>query len=270
VAGIQVQDLVISVGERTDLQTVLRIPRAHIRSGEYVCVVGPNGAGKSMLLQTLAGIRTPTSGGARFEDFAPGETPGLVLQHPEDQIVGSTVDKDLAFGLECRQVPPAEIRLRVAEALEWSGLADQADRPPHLLSDGEKQLLALASALIHRPRALLFDEPTSRLDPSSRAHFLERFHAYRNENKATVVHVTHRSDEFMEADRILGLLRGEIAFDGTPQEFLDDKNSTRFRVLWSPLHRFRRKLALLGAPMEVPPSGKWNDAHVLLAQLLIR
>lgn len=268
-AAITIEDLTVNVGERSDLNQVLRIPKLHIRSGEYVSIVGPNGAGKSMLLQVFAGIRSPSSGVVHIEDAA-GETPGLVLQHPEDQIVGSTVEKDLAFGLECRQESPAIIRQRVAESLSWSGLEAQADRPPHLLSDGEKQLLALASALIHRPRVLLFDEPTSRLDPVARALFLERFHSYRMETKPTVVHVTHRSDEFMEADRIVGLLRGEIAFDGSPQEFLEDRDSVRFRVLWSPLHRFRRKLTHLGSPMDVPPSGKWNDAHVLLAQLLIR
>ena len=269
-SSITIQDLTIKVGDRADLQQVLRIPKLQIRSGEYVSVIGPNGAGKSMLIQVLAGIRSPSTGGVQFDDPAAGQAPGLVLQHPEDQIVGSTVAKDLAFGLECRQETPAIIRQRVEEALAWSGLQGQADRPPHLLSDGEKQLLALASALIHRPRVLLFDEPTSRLDPAARSLFLERFHAYRAESKATVVHVTHRSDEFMMADRIVGLLQGEIAFDGSPQDFLDDRDSDRFRVLWSPLHRFRRKLTLLGSPMDVPPSGKWNDPHVLLAQLLIR
>jgi energy-coupling factor transporter ATP-binding protein EcfA2 len=286
-ASLTVLDLVVKVGERPNLQTVLRIPRLQIHSGEYVCVVGPNGSGKSMLIQVLAGIRSPSAGEIQCDQEvgnAPGlvphpgpvqhpgavHHPGLVLQHPEDQLVGSTVEKDLAFGLECRRENPAIIRQRVQEALAWSGLEEQADRPPHLLSDGEKQLLALASALIHRPRVLLLDEPTSRLDPAARALFLNRFHSYRAETKATVVHVTHRSDEFMEADRIVGLLGGEVAFDGTPEKFLDDQASPRFRVLWSPLHRFRRKLAHLGTPMDVPPSRQWNDPHVLLAQLLIR
>jgi energy-coupling factor transport system ATP-binding protein len=175
VASIALEGVLVNVGDHSAPHPVLQVPKFHIASGEYVCVVGPNGAGKSMLIQVLAGIRSPGPGKVELAGGSGPGIAGLVLQHPEDQIVGSTVEKDLAFGLECTQEPPAIIREKVKEGLAWSGLHDQATRSPHLLSDGEKQLLALSSALIHRPPILLFDEPTSRLDPAARAAFHHRF-----------------------------------------------------------------------------------------------
>lgn len=193
-----------------------------IPSGEYVTVVGPNGAGKSLLLQALAGLRKPTAGTVVFENSNGLERPGIgfVFQRPDDQIVGSTVERDLAFGLENRAIEPGEIRRRVDVALEWSGLRPLARRPPHLLSDGEKQRLALASALILEPAVLLLDEPTARLDPESRLVFLEEIARVRAEGRTTFVHVTHREEEAALGDRILALAEGRIIAEVSPTEVL--------------------------------------------------
>ena len=131
--------------DRASRPRILRIPALNIHHNEYVGITGPNGAGKSQLLLAIAGLRAVPAGAIGF-DKTNITTPslGIVFQAPDDQIVGSTVERDLAFGLENRAVPTPEIRRLVEGALDWSGLGPMASRPPHLLSDGEKQRLALA------------------------------------------------------------------------------------------------------------------------------
>jgi energy-coupling factor transport system ATP-binding protein len=234
-----------------------------IRSGEYVTIVGPNGAGKSLLLQALAGLRRATAGTVEFGGpegpWSPGAGPagiGFVFQRPDDQIVGSTVERDLAFGLENRAVEPAEIRRRVDAALEWSGLRPLARRPPHLLSDGEKQRLALASALILEPGVLLLDEPTARLDPAARQMFLEELSRVRAEGRTTFVHVTHREEEARLGDRIVALAEGRIEAQVTPVDGIDAARCRELGLvptLPEPIVRLSGRQAAAGTP---PPPGE--------------
>lgn len=198
---------------------LLALGSMDIRNGEYVSVVGRNGAGKSLFLMMISGLRMPSAGGITFEN-ANGSTPrrGLLFQNPGDQLLGSTVERDLAFGLENEGVPPEEIRRRVDEALAEGGITALARRPPHMLSEGEKQRVALASLLIQRPEVLLVDEPTARLDPDDRREFLARL-AERHRGGTTILHVTHRMEELARADRVVGLDRGRVIFDGSPSEF---------------------------------------------------
>jgi energy-coupling factor transport system ATP-binding protein len=235
-----------------------------IRSGEFVALVGPNGAGKSLLLRVLAGLQRPTAGHVEFDSSDVPGSIGLVFQNPDDQIVGSTVERDLAFGLENQGTPPWEIRERVDEALAWSGLAPLAARPPHLLSEGEKQRLALASALILRPRLLLLDEATSRLDPPGRARFLSAVRGAREAGTA-VLQVTHRSDEMLAGDRVIGLDRGRVVFDGSPAALLDSELADRLGILWSRLHRLRRHLRQRGVLAGVEPGPEWNRVEAIVA-----
>lgn len=234
-----------------------------IRKNEYIVLCGPNGAGKSLLLQLIAGLRRPTAGTVECDD--PDIPIALVFQSPDDQIVGSTVERDLAFGLENRGLPPAEIRRQVDEALEWSGLAPLAGQPPHLLSEGEKQRLALTSALILRPSVLLLDEPTSRLDPPARRRFLEGVRQARGATGAAVLHVTHRSEEVVTADRVVGMDAGRVVFEGTPEELLASEAADRLGIRWSGLHRLRRELRVRGAGDGTPVGPRWNDADALAA-----
>ncbi len=239
----------------------------YIHKSEYVCLVGSNGAGKSLLLQLLAGLRQPSAGEITFDLSNESVRRGIVFQNPDDQIVGSTVERDLAFGLENRGVAPAEIRRQVDEALEWSGLASSARRPPHLLSDGEKQRLALTSALLLEPDLLLLDEPTSRLDPEGRRTFLTEVHRYHARTGAGVVHVTHRSEEILPANRVIAMRDGRIVFDGTPTELLRSAHLDRFGILWSDLHRLRREVTRRGADLPEPHGDEWNRAEALLEAL---
>jgi len=239
----------------------------HIRSGESVSLVGPNGAGKTLLLTLIAGLRPPSGGQITFADSHATCRRAIVFQTPDDQLVGSTVERDLAFGLENLALEPAEIRRRVDDALAWSGLAPSARRPPHLLSEGEKQRLALASALLLEPDLLLLDEPTSRLDPPTRRRFLEEVERYRERSGAAVVHVTHRSEEVLPADRVVGLREGAIVFEGSAAELLESADADRLGIVWSDLHRLRRELARRGADLPACRGEEWNRAAPLVEAL---
>ena len=231
-----------------------------IHSNEYVVICGPNGAGKSLFLQLAARLKAPSRGEITFDN--PDMSTALVFQRPDDQIVGSTVRRDLAFGLENHGVEPAVIRERVEEALAWSGLADLGDRPPHLLSEGQKQRLALTAALVTRPALLLLDEPTSRLDPEGRRQFRDAVSHARHDLGATVVQVTHRSEEVLPADRVIGLVRGTVRFDGTPDELLRSEEADSLGILWTGLHRFQRELMRQGHAGRA--AGEWNDPRPFL------
>lgn len=195
--------------------------------GEYLGVVGANGSGKSTLAKHLNGLLQPTAGEVLVDGLDTRDpaalvhirrTVGMVFQNPDNQIVATTVEEDVAFGPENLGVPPAEIRARVDEALFLVGLADLRERPPHLLSGGQKQRLAIAGALAMRPACLVLDEATAMLDPRGRAEVLDTVRRLNAEEGITVVHITHFLDEVVELGRLVILDRGRVAFDGPPAE----------------------------------------------------
>jgi biotin transport system ATP-binding protein len=197
-----------------------------IADGEYVAVIGPNGCGKTTLVQHFNALHLPASGTVRI-DGMPTSDPryvkeirrlvGMVFQNPDNQIVGMTVEEDIAFGPENLGLPSREIGRRVEESLDAVGLRSIAERPPHTLSGGEKRLVAVAGVLAMRPRHIAFDEPTSYLDPSAKKRIIE---VIRNLNKGglTVIHITHDMDEVAAADRIVVMNEGRIHQTGTPEE----------------------------------------------------
>ena len=222
---IRVRDLrLLAPGSVEGSDPLVEVPSLDIRHGEYVVIFGPNGSGKSMLIHSIAGLRRMEHGSITFDntDASAPVRPGILFQNPGDQLLGSTVERDLAFGLESEGVPTEEIRARVDEALADAGLTALRRRPPHLLSQGEMQRVALASVLILRPRILLADEPTARLDADDREHFLDRLREA-NRSGATVLHVTHRAEEVAAADRVIGLERGRVVFDGPPSALAEDQ-----------------------------------------------
>jgi energy-coupling factor transporter ATP-binding protein EcfA2 len=238
----------------------------HISSDEYVCLCGPNGSGKSLLLKVLAGLLATTGGERTFEqtyESCLGNGFGILFQSPDDQIVGSTVARDVAFGLENRGVPTAAMRERVVDALAAAGLREAASRAPHLLSEGQKQRLSLASVLVLEPRLVLLDEPSSRLDPPAREDLRERIRRLR-QSGATLVVATHRSEDVVLADRVVGLRDGRIVFDGTPAELLASPERDALGILWSEQHDLRRRLHESGCG---PPAGpEWNDVDALITE----
>ncbi len=146
------------------------------------------------------------------------EMAGMVFQNPDNQIVATIVEEDVAFGPENQGVPPLEIRERVDEALRIVEMTDYKDHAPHLLSGGQKQRIAIAGILAMRPECIILDEPTAMLDPIGRREIINTIKKLNKEENKTVIHITHYMDEAVEADRILVMEEGEIVMEGTPRE----------------------------------------------------
>ncbi len=196
-----------------------------VDEGEFVALVGANGSGKSTLLRLIAGLLNPSKGEVRIagrtthlteNQIMLHTTLGMVFQYPEDQIVGTTVEEDIAFGLENLGWQPEDMRKRVDEMLIALDLQEQRHRPSHLLSAGQTQRLALAGVLAPNPRLLLFDEATTMLDPRGRKELMERMKQLHRDG-ITIIMVTHHMEEAAQAQRTVVLYQGNIVADGTPQ-----------------------------------------------------
>ncbi len=206
----------------------LRRVSFELERGETLAVVGANGSGKSTLARLANGLLAPTSGRVEVDgiDTRVADTIwevrrriGVVFQNPDNQIVGTIVEEDTAFGPENLGIDPQEIGRRVSEALSAVGLSGFERREPHLLSGGQKQRLALAGALAMRPDYLVLDEPTSMLDASGRADVLKVLEGLGAESHG-VLHITHELSDAARADRVLVLSHGESAFLGEPDDLL--------------------------------------------------
>ena len=205
--------------------TVLDNLTLSVRPGEFVAVLGHNGSGKSTLAKHFNAILLP-SGGKVYVDGLDtcGEEHlldirrrvGMVFQNPDNQIVASVVEEDVAFGPENLGVPSAETRERVDRALAAVGMADYARHAPHLLSGGQKQRVAIAGVLAMRPRCIVLDEPTAMLDPVGRREVLDTIRRLNTEAGITVVLITHHMDEAAQADRLVVMHDGHIVADDKP------------------------------------------------------
>jgi len=195
--------------------------------GEFLAIIGHNGSGKSTLAKLLNGIIQPTGGdvmvygmNTKNEDkiWEIRQKAGIVFQNPDNQIVATIVEEDVAFGPENLGVEQKEIRKRVDEALEIVKMSQYKDRKPHQLSGGQKQRIAIAGILAMQPRCIIFDEATAMLDPSGRDEVLSCIRQLNKDNKTTVLYITHYMEEIVDADRIIVLNKGEIAMQGRPRE----------------------------------------------------
>ena len=198
-----------------------------IREAESVAIIGSNGSGKSTLALCLNGLLIPQSGQVRVDglEVRPGKDleeirrrVGMIFQNPDNQIISTTVEREIAFGLENLAYPQEQLRARVEEILEQFHLVPFRHRPPHMLSGGEKQRLSIAAVLAMRPSYLILDEPTSLLDPLSRMEVRQLLTRLRDREKVTVVHITQFPEEAAQAQRVLVLHGGELVMEGPPQE----------------------------------------------------
>jgi energy-coupling factor transporter ATPase len=196
-----------------------------VSGGEYVALMGANGSGKSTLLRLLNGLMLPQEGRVLVDGMDTADASsrgdirrriGMVFQNPDAQLVATTVEEDAAFGPENLGVDPVEMRERVETALSLVGLGGLGGRPPHLLSVGQKQLLALASVLTMKPDCFLLDEATAFLDPASRSRALDILDEI-NAGGATVVTATHDAREARRARRVVALSSGRVAADEGPE-----------------------------------------------------
>lgn len=209
-----------------------------IKKGEFVAIIGHNGSGKSTLSKNLNAILVPTSGDINIKGMNTRDekylwdirqTAGMVFQNPDNQIVATIVEEDVAFGCENLGIPPQEIRLRVDEALKNVDMYDLRERQPHLLSGGQKQRVAIAGIIAMRPECIIFDEATAMLDPSGRQEVMNTIKRLNKEYNITVLHITHFMEEAVEADRVIVMEKGKLALEGTPREVFS--NVTRLKEI---------------------------------------
>ena len=214
-----------SIGEDSQLMAVKDVSIS-VKKGEYLVILGHNGSGKSTLAKLMNGLLLPTKGNVYVNNMNTKdeskiwnirETAGMVFQNPDNQIVATIVEEDVAFGPENQGVSPLEIRKRVDEALRIVEMTEYKKHAPHLLSGGQKQRVAIAGILAMEPECIILDEPTAMLDPTGRTEIMSTIKKLNKEEKKTIVHITHFMDEAVEADRILVMERGEIVMEGTPR-----------------------------------------------------
>ena len=202
-----------------------------IPAGQFVAVLGHNGSGKSTLAKHFNAILTPTGGdvtvcgiNTKDEDrlFDIRQQVGMVFQNPDNQIVATIVEEDVAFALENLGVPPAEIRQRVDDSLKEVDMYEYREHAPHQLSGGQKQRVAIAGILAMRPDFIVLDEPTAMLDPKGRSEVIRNIKELNKNFHTTVVLITHYMEEAVQADRVVVVDNGKILRDGTPKEVFSE------------------------------------------------
>lgn len=197
-----------------------------ISKGEFVAVVGRNGSGKSTLARTMNALLLPTDGIVRVDGIDTKNDEyvweirsrvGMVFQNPDNQIVGTSVEEDVAFGLENIGVPRTEMLERIDMALSTVRLSDERKTEPHLLSGGQKQRCAIAGIIAMQPECIVLDEATAMLDPVGRREVMNLIKRLNRENNITIVHITHHMDEVSMADRVVLIDNGHVLADTTPR-----------------------------------------------------
>ncbi|MFV8829689.1 energy-coupling factor transporter ATPase [Alkalihalobacterium sp. APHAB7] len=227
---IKIKDLTYKYD--ADGEKVLKKISLTVKKGDWVAIIGHNGSGKSTLSRFFNGLLIPQEGevfingmDTRNEDkmWDIRKYVGLVFQNPENQLVGTTVKDDIAFGLENNGVPTVEMEDRIYDSAEKVGIAYLLSEEPHRLSGGQKQRLAIAGIIAIQPSVIVLDESTSMLDPQGRKEVIQTVLHLRETENMTVISITHDIEEASLADRILVMNQGEIVRDGTPDEILTDE-----------------------------------------------
>ena len=213
-------------GEDKEIQALKDISLT-IEEGEFVVIIGHNGSGKSTLAKLLNGLLLPASGQVIVDGkdtankqhyWSIRQQVGMVFQNPDNQLIATLVEEDVAFGPENLGVPTPEIVQRVEESLRQVDMFEYRRHAPHLLSGGQKQRVAIAGILAMRPRCLVLDEPTAMLDPRGRREVLETVRRLNRQENMTVVWITHHMAEAAQADRVLVMEEGAVVMEGKPRE----------------------------------------------------
>lgn len=229
---IDIQHISYAYPSTTGKQTfALDDVNLQIAQGEYVVLLGHNGSGKSTLARHCNALLLPNSGRVLVNGLDTRETArqhairdyvGMIFQNPDNQIIATIVEDDIAWALTVRGMPVELIRERVTEALEAVGLSEMRRYPPHRLSGGQRQRLAIAGLLALRPRCIIADEATSMLDPLSRREIVALLHQLHRHYGLTIIHVTHLLEEVIDAERIIVMEQGNIVMQNTPAHLFAD------------------------------------------------
>ena len=230
-----------------------------IEKGSFVAVLGHNGSGKSTFAKHINGLLLPTEGTVWVGEMDTKDeehiwdvrkTAGMVFQNPDNQIVATVVEEDVAFALENLGVPPDEMRRRVDESMKMAGIYEFRERAPHNLSGGQKQRVAIAGVVAMRPDCLILDEATAMLDPRGREQVMQTIHHLNKNMGITVVSITHYMEEAAQADRVLVMSKGHVVMEGTPKEVFSQTEKVRSLHLDVPqAAELRDELVKAGIPM---------------------
>lgn len=234
---IEVKDLtfVYNRGTKNAVKALQNI-NLDIMRGEFLTILGHNGSGKSTLARHFNGLLTPSKGQVLVDGISVKDKSrlrdirkqvGMVFQNPDNQLVSTVVEEDVAFGSENQGIPPDEIRQRVTWALEALNMTDYRKESPHQLSGGQKQRVAIAGVLATKPDCIVLDEPTALLDPLGRQEVIEAAKKLNREEGITVVLITHFMHEAIESDRIVVMDGGEIKLVGTPRDIFEQVDLLR-------------------------------------------
>ena len=216
--------------------TVFENLSLEIKKGEFIAILGHNGSGKSTLAKCFNAINIPEEGdvfvnGMSIKDQSKildiRQSVGMVFQNPDNQIVATVVEEDVAFALENMGVPAEEIRRRVDESLKTVGMYEYREHAPHKLSGGQKQRVAIAGILAMQPDCILLDEPTAMLDPKGRREVLKTVKELNKNKGVTIVLITHYMDEAAQADRVVVMDRGKIVMDDKPKKIFSKVNEIK-------------------------------------------
>ena len=232
----------------------LAVPR-----GAFYAILGQNGSGKSTLAKLLNGLYTPSSGDVVIQGMNTRDEKrtwdirrqvGMVFQNPDNQLVATMVEEDVAFGLENIGVPTAEMPARIEQALSDVGMLSFADRAPHTLSGGQKQRVAIAGVMAMEPQAIVFDEATAMLDPQGRREVLSAVRRLNREKGITVLWITHFMEETVDCEKIFVMHQGQIVREGTPREIFADARALQpYRLDAPPMARLSQLLREQGMPL---------------------
>ncbi|MDD7389677.1 MAG: energy-coupling factor transporter ATPase [Lachnospiraceae bacterium] len=223
-------------GEIEDVNHAVDGVDAEINEGEFVAVLGHNGSGKSTLAKHLNALLFPDEGTVWIGGYDTKEednllkvrqTTGMVFQNPDNQIIGSVVEEDVAFGLENIGVETEKIWKRVADSLEAVGMTAYREQSPNRLSGGQKQRVAIAGVMAMRPRCIVLDESTAMLDPVGRREVIETISRLNKEEGITVILITHYMEEAVRADRVLVMHEGHLVMEGTPKDIFSQVDTLK-------------------------------------------
>ncbi|MFZ7132941.1 MAG: energy-coupling factor transporter ATPase [Eubacteriales bacterium] len=231
-----------------------------IHRGEFVAIIGHNGSGKSTLAKIINGILMPTQGEISVFGFNTKNSDqiweirqraGMVFQNPDNQLVATIVEEDVAFGPENLGVPSREIRERVDWALDIVEMTPYMTQKPHQLSGGQKQRIAIAGILAMKPECIILDEPTAMLDPVGRKEVMDTIKKLNREENITILHITHYMDEIVDAHRVIVMEKGKVVIEGTPREIFSQIDLLkRLRLDVPQITELAHQLRKEGIPIE--------------------